>query len=104
MSNQDFVIANVTGNIGGGDITFNPRWGGNVKIGYDPYGLDGNPSKDTNVPSSKLAVKGNINATDGSDKKRQSVQNLTIHDGVYDGWTEFDRFFEKKKLLVPENQ
>jgi len=63
-TNRDFVIANVTGGIGGGDITINPRWGGNVKIGYDPYGLDSNPSKDTNVPSSRLTVKGDINASD----------------------------------------
>ena len=64
MSNQDFVIANVTDYIGGGDILLNPRWGGNVKIGYDPYGLNSNPSKDENVPSSRLAVKGDISASE----------------------------------------
>ena len=72
---RDFVIANVTDNIGGGDISINPRWGGNVKIGYDPYGLDGNTSKDTNVPSSRLAVKGDINASETLISKNINIGN-----------------------------
>ena len=66
VTGRDFVIANVTDGISGGDISINPRWGGNVKIGYDPYGLNVGPgySKDTNVPSSRLAVQGDINASE----------------------------------------
>ena len=72
-TNRDFVIANVTNNIGGGDIAFNPRWGGNVKIGYDPYGLDGNQFKDTNVPNSKLAVKGNISSSFKNENEKGDI-------------------------------
>ena len=78
QTNRDFVIANVTSGINGGDIAFNPRWGGNVKIGYDPYGLDENPSKDTNVPSSRLAVKGDINASENLIGKSINVGNWNI--------------------------
>ena len=60
-TNKDFVIQNVTNDIGGRDILMNPRWGGDVHIGYDKYGLDGQ-DKDTNIPNSRLAVKGDISA------------------------------------------
>jgi hypothetical protein len=61
---RNFVMHNVTPNLGGGDISINPRWGGNVHIGYDPYGIDSNGWKDTNIPSSRLAVKGDISSSE----------------------------------------
>ena len=50
----------------GYDILFNPRFSGKVKIGYNPYFQDSNAGlvKDTNIPSSRLAVKGDINASE----------------------------------------
>jgi hypothetical protein len=51
----------VTHGIGGKNILVNPTWGGNVQIGYNPYGFNEFP-KDT-IPNSRLAVKGNISTS-----------------------------------------
>ena len=70
IDNYSFVIQNSVPGKGGKDILFNPIWGGNVKIGYDPFGIvtwteNGilKTSKDANIPNAKLAVKGDINAS-----------------------------------------
>ena len=85
QTGKDFVIQNVTSSIGGGDISINPRFYGNVIIGYDKYGL--NPStgyqKDTNIPNTRLAVKGDISASNnliGKGLEVNSFENVKAGD------------------------
>jgi hypothetical protein len=65
QTSKDFIIENSLPGERGYDIIFNPRFNGNVKIGYNPYfDLGPGTTKDTIIPSSKLAVKGDINASE----------------------------------------
>jgi hypothetical protein len=85
QTGKDFVIQSITHRIGGGDISINPRWNGNVIIGYDKYGLNPTPDhqKDTNIPETRLAVKGDISASDnliGKGLKVNSFENVTAGD------------------------
>jgi hypothetical protein len=62
---DDFAILTTKAGVSGGShLNINPVFGGNVRIGYNPNDYwPGADPKDTNVPSSRLAVKGDINAS-----------------------------------------
>ena len=59
---DDYVILSTKAGVpGGSHINFNPVFGGNVRIGYNPNDFwSGGGVRDTNVPNAKLAVKGDI--------------------------------------------
>ena len=62
---QDDYVIMTTKSSSNSNLNINPVFGGNVRIGYDPndfWNFRGG-QKDTTVPSSKLAVKGDISAS-----------------------------------------
>ena len=64
---DDFAILTTKAGVNGGShLNINPVFSGNVRIGYNPNDYwPGADPKDTNVPNTKLAVKGEINALTG---------------------------------------
>ena len=59
---NNFVLETVTHGIGPTQMYMNPKWGGNVYVGYNPVSLNYNGT-DLNIPDEKFSVKGNINAS-----------------------------------------
>lgn len=82
------VLTTKAGVPGGSHFNINPVFGGNVRIGYNPNEFLGAQSgtKDTNVPNTKLAVKGDINASNGFQtgiwKISESGDNLCMQNGT----------------------
>ena len=70
------ILSTRPGVDGGSSINFNPVFGGNVRIGYNPndFWPGANP-KDINVPNSKLAVKGDIYSDNTSISKNINIGN-----------------------------
>lgn len=84
---DDFAIVTTKNNVpSGSHLNINPVFGGNVRIGYNPNGFWEPSWKDTNVPTSKLAVKGDVNAADGFKtgnwKISSSGENLCMQNGT----------------------
>jgi hypothetical protein len=80
------VLTTKDGVPGGSHFNINPVFGGNVRIGYNPNDFTQSGTKDTNVPGSKLAVKGEINALNGFQtgnwKISESGDNLCMKNGT----------------------
>ena len=88
QTSKDFIIENTLPGESGYDILFNPRYNGKVKIGYNPYfDLDPGPNdtRDTNIPTSKLAVKGDINASENLIGKGLKIGKWNIQENSNGG-------------------
>ena len=85
--NDYAILTTKAGSPGGANLNINPVFGGNLRVGYNPNDFwPGGGDKDTTVPTSKLAVKGDINATDGFKtgdwKISRSGDNLCMQNGT----------------------
>ena len=94
---------------GGSHFNINPVFGGNVRIGYNPNEFLGAQSgtKDTNVPNSKLAVKGITNSSDGFQTGgwtiSESGDNLCMKNGTNPAFcvNKYGVRDNKKKIVFP---